>query len=71
VGGGLPAGGHPGPAKRGAGNPPAHRRVEELRRDMDAKIEDLRRDMDVRFRWTLATMVAVGALILAALKLLP
>ena len=46
-------------------------KIEELRRDMDAKIEELRRDMDVRFRWTLATMVAVGALILAALKLLP
>ena len=38
---------------------------------IDAKIEELRRDMDVRFRWTLATMVAVGALVLAALKLLP
>ena len=38
---------------------------------LDAKIEELRRDMDVRLRWTLATMVAVGALIVAALKLLP
>jgi len=27
--------------------------------------------MSVQFRWTVATIVAVGALILAALKLLP
>ena len=53
-------------------------RIEGLRSEMDVKIEglrqdmgELRRDMDVRFRWTLTTMVAVGALILAALKLLP
>ena len=38
---------------------------------LDAKIEGLRQDMDVRFRWTLATMVAVGAVIVAALKFLP
>ncbi len=38
---------------------------------LDAKIEELRQDMDVRFRWTLATMVAVGAVIVAALKFLP
>jgi phosphoglycerate-specific signal transduction histidine kinase len=42
-----------------------------LRQDMDANIDGLRQDMDMRFRWTLTTMVAVGALIVAALKLLP
>ena len=31
----------------------------------------VRQDMDTRFRWTLTTMVAVEALIVAALKLLP
>ena len=46
-------------------------RLGKLDAKFDVRIEDLRRDMDVRFRWTLATMVAVGALILAALKLLP
>jgi|GEM_PF-3359138 len=46
-------------------------KIEGLRQDMDAKIEGLRQDMDVRFRWTLATMVAVGAVIVAALKFLP
>jgi chromosome segregation ATPase len=38
---------------------------------LDAKIEGLRREMNVQFRWLLGTMVAVGALIVAALKLLP
>ncbi len=38
---------------------------------LDAKIEGLRHDMGVQFRWTLTTMVAVGALIVAVLKLLP
>jgi len=38
---------------------------------LDAKIEGLRREMNVQFRWMLGTMVAVGALIVAALKLLP
>jgi len=46
-------------------------KIEELRQDMDAKIEGLHREMSVQFRWTVATIVAVGALILAALKLLP
>ena len=38
---------------------------------LDARIEGLRREMNVQFRWMLGTMVAVGALIVAALKLLP
>jgi len=46
-------------------------KIDGLRQDMDAKIERLRQDMDMRFRWTLTTMVAVGAVIVAALKLLP
>ena len=46
-------------------------KIEGLDAKMDAKIERLRQDMDVRFRWVLTTMVAVGALIVAALKFLP
>jgi hypothetical protein len=46
-------------------------KIDELRQDVDAKIDGLRQDIDTRFRWTLTTMVAVGALIVAALKLLP
>jgi chromosome segregation ATPase len=49
-----------------------------LRQDMDvkiegldAKIEELRRETNLQFRWMLTTMVAVGAVIVAALKLLP
>jgi len=38
---------------------------------LDAKIEGLHQDMSVQFRWVLGTMVAVGALIVATLKLLP
>ena len=38
---------------------------------LDAKIEGLRQEMGVQFRWVLGTMVAVGGLIVAALKLLP
>ena len=38
---------------------------------LEAKIEGLRREVNVQFRWMLGTMVAVGALIVAALKLLP
>jgi chromosome segregation ATPase len=54
------------------------RSIERLRQDMDAKIEGLdakierlSREMSVQFRWVLGTMVAVGALIVAALKLWP
>jgi len=46
-------------------------KVDELRKEMDAKIEELCREMNVQFRWMVATMVAVGAVIVAALKLLP
>jgi len=46
-------------------------KIEGLRQDMDAKIEGLHRDVSVQFRWVLGTMVAVGALIVATLKLLP
>ena len=42
-------------------------RTEELRQE----ISELRREMGVQFRWVLGTMVAVGGLIVAALKLLP
>jgi chromosome segregation ATPase len=42
-------------------------RTGELRQE----IGQLRREMSVQFRWVLGTMVAVGALIVAALKLLP
>ena len=42
-------------------------RTEELRQE----IGELRRTMNVQFRWMLTTMVAVGALIVAALKFLP
>jgi len=42
-------------------------RTDELRQE----IGNLRREMGVQFRWMLGTMVAVGALIVAALKLLP
>jgi hypothetical protein len=38
---------------------------------LDAKIDGLRRDVSVQFRWVLGTMVAVGALIVATLKLWP
>ena len=38
---------------------------------LDAKIEGLRRERGVQFRWVLGTMVAMGGLIVAALKLLP
>ena len=54
------------------------RSIERLRQDMgakieglDAKIEGLNREMGMQFRWMLTTMVAVGALIVAALKFLP
>jgi len=46
-------------------------KIDEGFERLDAKIESLRRDMNVQFRWTLGTMVAVGALIVAALKFLP
>jgi predicted RNase H-like nuclease (RuvC/YqgF family) len=46
-------------------------KVDELRQEMDAKIEELHREMSVQFRWLVTTMVAVGALVVAALKLLP
>ncbi|HIC94605.1 MAG TPA: hypothetical protein EYP09_10215 [Anaerolineae bacterium] len=46
-------------------------KIEGLRQEMDAKIEGLRREMSVQFRWMMATTVAVGGLIVAALKLLP
>jgi chromosome segregation ATPase len=53
-------------------------KIDRLRQDMDAKIfgldakiEGLNREMSVQFRWVAGTMVAVGALIVAALKLLP
>jgi len=53
-------------------------KIEGLRQDMDAKIEGLdakieglNREMGMQFRWMLTTMVAVGALIVAALKFLP
>ena len=46
-------------------------KIEGLRQEMDAKIEELRREMGVQFRWMMATTVAVGGLVVAALKLLP
>ena len=46
-------------------------KIDELDAKFDTKIEGLRREMGVQFRWLLGTMVAVGALIVAALKLLP
>jgi hypothetical protein len=46
-------------------------KIDGLRQDMDAKIEGFRRDVSVQFRWVLGTMVAVGALIVATLKLWP
>ena len=46
-------------------------KIDGLRQDMDARIEGLRQDMSVQVRWVLGTMVAVGALIVATLKLLP
>jgi len=46
-------------------------KIDGLRQDMKAKIEGLNREMSVQFRWVVGTMVAVGALIVAALKLLP
>jgi len=48
--------------------------VRENRRSiqrLDAKIDEVRREMGVQFRWMVGTMVAVGGLIVAALKLLP
>ena len=42
-------------------------RAHELRQE----IGELRRTMNVQFRWLLTAMVAVGALIVAILKLLP
>jgi len=45
-------------------------KIEGLRQEMDAKIEGLRQEMGVQFRWMMATTVAVGGLIVAALKLL-
>jgi signal transduction histidine kinase len=45
--------------------------LERLDEKIDARTDGLRQDMDMRFRWTLTTMVAVGALIVAAMKLLP
>jgi len=46
-------------------------KIDGLRQGIDAKIEVLHRDVSVQFRWVLGTMVAVGALIVATLKLLP
>ena len=49
-------------------------RIGELRQEMGElrqEIGELRREMGVQFRWVLGTMVAVGGLIVAALKLLP
>jgi hypothetical protein len=46
-------------------------KIDGSRQDMDAKIEGFRRDVSVQFRWVLGTMVAVGALIVATLKLWP
>jgi hypothetical protein len=46
-------------------------KIDGLRQDMDAKIEGFRRDVSVQFRWVLGTMGAVGALIVATLKLWP
>ena len=48
--------------------------IREVRRSverLDDKIDEARREMSVQFRWMVATMVAVGGLIVAALKLLP
>ena len=42
-------------------------RTDELRQEMS----ELRGEMSVQFRWMVATIVAVGGLIVAALKLLP
>lgn len=42
-------------------------RTDELRQEMS----ELRREVNVQFRWMAATTVAVGGLIVAALKLLP
>ncbi len=42
-------------------------RTDELRQ----KIGKPRQEMNVQFRWMVATMVAVGGLIVATLKLLP
>jgi len=53
-------------------------KIDGLRSDMNAEIgnlrndiEELRREVGSYVRWTLTTMVAVGALIVAAIKLLP
>jgi len=60
-------------------------RIDGLRQDMEARfgimndridglsndIEELRREMGSYVRWMITTMVAVGALIVAAIKLLP
>jgi len=53
-------------------------KIDSLRNDMDAKIDslrndiaELRREMGTYVRWTITTMVAVGALVVAAIKLLP
>jgi len=46
-------------------------KIEGLRQEMDAKIEGLHREIAVQFRWMVGTIVAVGGLIVAALKLLP
>jgi chromosome segregation ATPase len=57
-------------------------KIDVLRQDMDAKIGararelrqeigDLQRTVSVQFRWMVTTMVAVGALIVATLKLWP
>lgn len=45
--------------------------IDSLRKDMDARFEELRREMGTNMRWMITTMVAVGALIVAAIKLLP
>ena len=42
-------------------------RADELRQEMS----ELRQEMSVQFRWMVGTIVAVGGLIVAALKLLP
>ena len=42
-------------------------KIDSLRND----IAELRREMGTYVRWTITTMVAVGALVVAAIKLLP
>ena len=49
-------------------------RTDELRQEMSElrqEMSELRQEMSVQFRWMVGTIVAVGGLIVAALKLLP